>query len=301
MVDEPKEPKGFASEESRGRAELSILAAEGGAGTPVMHRWAIGYYGDFAAQENCARWPCLARPRATGVNRFSGSIAVPGAFFDASERVLPEVLMRIACSREGTPRRPGRRPVGRRPFPLRPARAPNVTRLPGAGGRAGSGSSCVPWAISCPRMVHLLQPGFLSRRICSIFAMVAGLKFCWTRRPTSHRDRVMPARAPRQAPIRAGWSAPARLRTPPPRATTRRRVNPARSDRALLIIVTNFGLFFLYVCTLFVLASDSQSELRLALPLGLAVFALAGFAPLALSFSRRNKRREPPRRKDPVP
>jgi hypothetical protein len=63
--------------------------------------------------------------------------------------------------------------------------------------------------------------------------------------------------------------------------------------------VTNFGLFFLYVCTLFVLASDSQSELRLALPLGLAVFALAGFAPLVLSVSRRNKRREPPRRKEP--
>jgi hypothetical protein len=63
--------------------------------------------------------------------------------------------------------------------------------------------------------------------------------------------------------------------------------------------VTNFGLFFLYVCTLFVLASDSQSELRLALPLGLAVFAIAGFAPLVLAVSRRRKRREPPPHKQP--
>lgn len=40
------------------------------------------------------------------------------------------------------------------------------------------------------------------------------------------------------------------------------------------------------------LAGDPDSDLRLALPLGLAVFGLAGFAPLALAFSRRGKPRE---------
>src|SRR5262245_64179028 len=108
----------------------------------------------------------------------------------------------------------------------------------------------------------------------------------------------MSPRAPRRAPVRVVWSAPARLRTPPLRSRIRRRVLPTRNDRIFLILLTNFGLFFLYVCTLLVLASDSQSELRLAIPLGLAVFGLACFAPLVLAVSRRTKRRERPRREE---
>jgi hypothetical protein len=71
-----------------------------------------------------------------------------------------------------------------------------------------------------------------------------------------------------------------------------RRARPLRDDRKLPILAANFALFFLYVFSLFVLASDADNELRLVLPLGLAVFGLAGFAPLALAFSRRGKTRE---------
>jgi hypothetical protein len=101
-----------------------------------------------------------------------------------------------------------------------------------------------------------------------------------------------PAR-PRRAPAHAVWSAPARLRKPSvARVRSERRAAPVRDERKLPILVANFALFFLYVLSLFVLASDPDSDLRLALPLGLAVFGLAGFAPLALAFSRRSKSRE---------
>jgi len=73
----------------------------------------------------------------------------------------------------------------------------------------------------------------------------------------------------------------------------RRREPELRSDRKLPIMAANFGLFGAYVCTLAVLASGPDSELRIALPLGLAVFGLACFAPLVVSFSRRSQVRNP--------
>jgi hypothetical protein len=101
---------------------------------------------------------------------------------------------------------------------------------------------------------------------------------------------------PRRAPKPALWSAPARLRTaPPPPPRVQRRTTPANEDRKVPILIINFALFLLYVFTLFVLASGPDSELRLALPLGLAVFGLAGFAPLALS--RRGKSKASTRRR----
>jgi hypothetical protein len=103
---------------------------------------------------------------------------------------------------------------------------------------------------------------------------------------------------PRRAPKHAVWSAPARLRKPPAAVRPAERRAPLRGDnRKLPILVANFALFLLYVFALIVLASDPESEVRLALPLALAVLGLAGFAPLALAFARRDRNRPTDRRR----